>query len=795
MNAHLKPPVDLSSDVTPWVAALDALLQQRKLLDIAHDDLLALQLQGEGDPNFIVARIADCRQKIRTKDKEIDIVRTTHAVSVGPTESEIAKLRDAVSRLQQQNATAATIKAIVDEVFTLADAVLHKADMPAASIVPQLPLPQPMFERDVAPQVNIGFVRHAAVQATVRSGRYQGTTPELAIELRVGGDDGIVSADLFRLSTDNQRTWVASLRSALGQSFDETRIPLRLEDRYGASTSGWLRLTTATCDALHCILFIDGALDGLPLRYEIAFSATYAGAGLRSLGLEIEMEKGVDEPPESTYQDAKISVTLALARAGIDTHQVGRRDVLPEAPAEGWSEKDIESLMRSAGQIDFSSRAFSLQVLWLSKSNRPGLLGVMFDTNDDRPRQSVAIFASAIREFVGNDAVHRDRKLIQTTVHEIGHALNLAHRFEREVGRADSTSCMNYDWRYRGGNREAEYWQQFAYGFDADELAFLRHAPYAAIVQGGAAFHSVRYWSEGTGGYSPYVPEQALRDLKLELLPPQQGRVFSFAQPVLLGLRLTNLSNAAITVPASLLDPKAGFVELLIKRVSRGRQSQERPESFKPVVARCFDLAQEATQRLGRGQSMEDNVNPTFGAAGFSFAEPGDYEVQALLVMYDNVRNIDRIAPSNPLLISIGYPQDSRDYEVADLVLNADAGRWFALGAPERLDATGQKLVDFAQAKATQADARMKGLRGSILRAAMFGAARGSHKKVGMDLWKRVEGDHGKAQQYAGELKSIGLGFLDEVTRKQTESYLQTLEPAEGGGRTAAVKPKRPPRP
>ena len=80
------------------------------------------------------------------------------------------------------------------------------------------------------------------------------------------------------------------------------------------------------------------------------------------------------------------------------------------------------------------------------------------------------MFATEIQGRVSSS--HFPRKLIQTTVHELGHALNLAHRFEREVGRADSTSFMNYDWRYKGGSHTTEFWSRFAFAFDDDELEF-----------------------------------------------------------------------------------------------------------------------------------------------------------------------------------------------------------------------------------------------------------------------------------------------------------------------------------
>ena len=285
----------------------------------------------------------------------------------------------------------------------------------------------------------------------------------------------------------------------------------------------------------------------------------------------------------------------------------------------------------------------------------------------------------------------------------------------------------------------------------------------------------MRYWHEGNSGYSPYVPETELPDLGLELLPPQNGTLFGFAQPVLLGLRVTNKSGAPLTIPTSLLDPKAGFVELLIRRVTRGRPASGAPEAFLPIIARCFDLAQEVTQTIQPGGMFEDNVNLTFGAAGFSFAEPGLYEVQALLVIYDRVRGVDRIAPSNVLTLDVQYPVGRDDHAVSDLVLTADAGRWFALGAPERLDAVGERLLGLARAKAKSEQHRP--LVGSILRTAMFGAARPRYRETKGKRQATQEPE--QALRFADDLKEVGLEFLDPVTARQTGRFMDEMR----GGR------------
>ncbi|MBK8211974.1 MAG: acetyltransferase [Rhodospirillales bacterium] len=622
---------------------------------------------------------------------------------------DIEQLRKATEQLQEVNTVAGAVEDLFKIVLKVIEAGagslseagadrLPQRSGPAdiVSLLPQSP-PRPLFEfgreTTASPAPAVAWARADAF-APIRFGRYQGGTPQMAVDLRVDAAMAVVSADLWRVDTAGQRTWVASLRSAPGVALGG-QMALFAEDRYGARSSGRLEATPAGTarSAVHCVLLLDRPLDGLPFGREIVFTCERAGDGLRELGLEFEIEQDVAAPPQINFEERPMSVENALVGAGIEVLRAGEQSRLPQAPNEGWSEKQLEELMFDFAQSDLTRREFALRVLWLSRSNRDGLLGVMFDTDNELPRQGLAVFAGAIREFYAGQPGQRDRKLIQTTVHEIGHALNLAHRFEREVARADSTSFMNYDWRYRGGGRDAEFWRLFAFTFDADELAFLRHAPYPAVVPGGAPFRSVRYWAEGNGGYSPYVPEAPLPGWELRLLPPQAGPVFAFGQPVLLGVRLTNRTGQPLRLPRTILDPKAGFLEMLIRRIDPGRAQPGAGDSFVPITTRCFDLTPGDILELPDGASHEENLNLTFGAAGFAFAEPGVYEVRALLVVTDNAGRRERVTPSDPLQIRVAYPKTDEAERVADVLFRSDVGRWFALGAPARLTKARDELM------------------------------------------------------------------------------------------------------
>jgi hypothetical protein len=314
----------------------------------------------------------------------------------------------------------------------------------------------------------------------------------------------------------------------------------------------------------------------------------------------------------------------------------------------------------------------------------------MFDTTANLPRQGSAVFGEEIRQWAGANFT---RKIIQTTVHEVGHALNLAHRFERELGRADSVSFMNYDWRYRGGGRQQEFWSKFDFSFDPDELEFLRHAPRTAVIPGGREFHSVHYWSEGGGGYKPYYPEVRITDLELKLTGPTAGLVFNFLQPVFLQVELVNRTGQPFNIPDWFLDPKGGALDIVVRRVS-GSGNGGAASLWVPVMQRCYDVAQELADLVPDGGSVQRNLNLTFGAGGFAFAEPGEYEVQAVVSIPNPQVLREYIIPSNVLKIRVGYPRSREEEADALVILRGDVGLYFALGGSRALDRAGSDLEE-----------------------------------------------------------------------------------------------------
>lgn len=528
----------------------------------------------------------------------------------------------------------------------------------------------------------------------LREGRYIAANAQFQAELRLDtGQTEIVSMDLY-LGSTSSRSYLASLRSSPGVAVNRSQRRFRIVggDDDGGQTTGMMELIPLSETQATVKVTLDHGLSGLPVGVPLIMTAAWQSPFFRTIGLEVDTEQGVPTLPSFLFGERAVTLESCYGEAGIEVVPVGRRDAIPKS-TQGWDDSQLHGLMSRFANESLNQKAWVLHLLVLSRSQTRGLLGVMFDSGERDengfPRQGAAVFAEPIR----NHPAGFERKMIQTTTHELGHALNLAHRFERVVSRADSTSCMNYDWRYLGGGREDQFWRDFRFAFDPDEIRFLRHGPRSSLIPGGAEFHTVNYWSDGSGGYSPYVPEVALQGLELSLRPPAAGTLFSFAQPVLLTVELKNTSGRAVSIPPQFLDPKSGFLEILVRRLGVPTPGASGNQlTFTPIINRCWDMKDAAADTVPDGGSLVNNVNLTFGSAGFTFAEPGSYEVTAVLTLFDRMRQVDQIVRSEPLRLRVAHPQSLDEERDAIDLFRRDVGFYLTLGGSDVLTRAAETL-------------------------------------------------------------------------------------------------------
>ncbi|GAA3817090.1 hypothetical protein GCM10022226_42190 [Sphaerisporangium flaviroseum] len=612
-------------------------------------------------------------------------------------------------------------------------------------------------------------------------GLYEGDNGDLAIVLRVDANgSAVISGDVFRRQPDGRNAYIASLRTAPGSpvTTGAGQWPVAWQSVPGTRTTGSLAIGEGAEGALPVVLRLDEPLGGLPFRTDLAATLTRKGDALRLLGLEIEVEQGVTPPNPVTFQGENVDFGGCLAAAGFAVGAVGTTSSIPAGLASSWDDSMLYSVLSDIMLIkgDASLRAvtWELHLLLLSRAAEPRLLGVMFDAEGLLQRQGAAVFAGAIP-----NKANRDRKLVQTIVHELGHALNLAHRFERAVGRADSTSFMNYDWKYRGGGQEEAYWEGFDFTFDADELEFLRHGPQLQVVPGGAAFHSVRYWADGTGGHVSSVPEIASDAFRLTLTAPAGGPLFRFGQPVFLTVTLENRGTAEVEVEREFLDPKAGVLEILVRRRTGTRaETETEAVPFTPIAQRCLaDLQEGEALALAPGASISNNLNLTFGSGGFTFAEPGDYDVIPVLGIYGRTPLgdvVQWVVQGEPLRIRVAHPQSLAEEGDATVLRRPDVGAWFALGGAAALEGARDALAEVRERRQAK-EGLLDPVVAAIVRAEGIAANRTS-VRLGDKGFTRYEGDPEVAAQLLGSLDERALRAFDPHTARQTTLLADRLK-------------------
>ena len=619
------------------------------------------------------------------------------------------------------------------------------------------------------------------IPAAPRDGRYEGGNANLFVELRRDvADTAAMSADVYRTQAAG-RDYVASVRTAPGTRIDagDSSWPAIWQDSLGATTTGTLQVSATAQDAesLLATFVVDERINGLPPHANLLVAATRVSEEVRTVGVEMETEETVVLPAAVPFQGSTVDIRESLRRAGFSVHDAGLPTQIP-LQAGGWALSNtfsiLNDLMTNTAQASLAGPSWDLHALMLTESTRDGLLGIMFDTADVLPRQGAAIFVGEIRSKIA--APDQDRKITQTTVHELGHALNLAHRFERVVGRADSTSFMNYDWRYKGGNQAAEFWRQFAFRFDPDELEFLRHAPRLAIMPGTAAFHSVNYWADGTGGYSPYLPETPVAGFDLVLTAPPAGPVFVFGQPVFLQVSLTNKTDSTVNLPPEVLDPKTGILEILIQRRTPAIRGLSPVTPFVPIMTRCFDLDVSGADALPPNQTLRNNLNLTFGSGGFAFAEPGEYDVIPVLSFATAAGDRELVIRGAALRIRVAHPHDMQAEHDAMTLFRSDVGVWFALGGSDCLSAAGDALQEVRERRLADRG-HADPVAAAITRAAGIDAGRSAVRFLDGEF-QQQPADPARAAMLLRSLDAQALTTFDRHTAENTAALAQTYADA-----------------
>jgi hypothetical protein len=404
-----------------------------------------------------------------------------------------------------------------------------------------------------------------------------------------------------------------------------------------------------------------------------------------------------DRPPKVAGESLMIEGVFAKAGIRI-TRSEGSDDVIDTTAAgedSEWSYSELHDSMQLHWDAFANKPQWKMWLFFSGKSERSRLGGVMFDADIDESggvdRQGVAIFTRCEYFFSPTGGFVEmnppcdpaaARELFFTTVHEIGHAFNLAHPFERTAGRrwqcppwqrARSNRRMRTWMNYpnqaspvASGANATWFYKRFTFQFDKHELLFLRHAP-AGFVQMGS-----EPWFQNHAR----VAEKSI-DRRLRLAIQSRKHIYELGEPILIELRLRNVSDQPIPVYHS-LDPSDGLVELAVTNPDGIRRPYLSIDRTRVYV--------EQVVLEPHGASLYESVDLTLGTLGFPFKKPGTYRIEATYM------NMDGSITAGSMQLQVRPPADSETLRTVSELFDVRLGLVLYVDGTRLLEDVNEKL-------------------------------------------------------------------------------------------------------
>lgn len=374
----------------------------------------------------------------------------------------------------------------------------------------------------------------------------------------------------------------------------------------------------------------------------------------------------------SVYQRAGFNVSVAPAGPAVPLAGAGTDGV--------WSNQEMHDAM----QVFWSRFGNVAQwAMWVFHAalheEGTSLGGIMFDDIGPNHRQGTAVFTESFiaRAPLGDaaPAAWVARMRFWTACHEMGHAFNLAHSWQKSletpwiplVDEPEARSFMNYPFNVAGG--QTAFFSDFELRFSDPELLFMRHAPRRFVQMGNADWFDHHGFEEAAVSPEP--------GLKLVLRVNRAQAVLQFMEPAMVELKLTNTTAAPLLVDDDLLHD-AHRLTLVAKRGS------DRARSWHPYANACHEPRQRV---LAPGESMYAPLFVGAGSSGWLVAEPGRYLLQACLHL-DSGEDV----VSDALELKVLPPDGAGQEALAQDLFAHDVGRVLAFDGTRELNAANDTL-------------------------------------------------------------------------------------------------------
>jgi hypothetical protein len=384
-----------------------------------------------------------------------------------------------------------------------------------------------------------------------------------------------------------------------------------------------------------------------------------------------------------------LTIRRVFQRSGFDASISPNPSTVTGAPGSTWSDMEMHDAMTV-----FWSRFANLPqwALWTFFAKQhdmgSGLGGIMFDDIGPNHRQGTAIFYDS---FISDPPPPADpevdayiaRNRFWTAVHEMGHAFNLAHSWQKSLGapfgspwipladEPEARSFMNYPYGVAGG--ESAFYADFEYRFTDQELLFMRHAPERFVRMGDAAWFDHHGFEQARVAQAPA--------LSLDIRVNRATAVFEFLEPVVAELKLKNISSEPQIVNETVLTTLDGITIALKRQGSPARQ-------FIPFAQYCMKPAMKILQP---GEAIYASVYVTAGLNGVDLAEPGRYVLQAAL------HRPEGDIVSRPLMLRVAPPRGFEEELVAQDFFTDEVSRVLAFDGTRVLHDANKVLRDVVE--------------------------------------------------------------------------------------------------